>query len=90
MHDSLIFGQVAAGLGTDRRQPSSCVASQLCTLSKVKIKLAVVLVLVVMYNIPEYARSRVIYHTWNKGTKYLFGRYGCNHFRDSTMSTTKY
>ena len=46
-------------------------ASQWCTLSKVKIQLAVVLVVVVLYNIPEIVRRRVIYITRNNGTSYV-------------------
>ena len=45
-------------------------ASQWCTLSKVKIQLAVVLVLVVLYNIPQIVRNRVIHITMNNGTSY--------------------
>ena len=43
-------------------------ASQWCTLSKVKIQLAVVLVLVVLYNIPHTVRYRVVHSSWNNGT----------------------
>ena len=46
-------------------------ASQWCTLSKVKIQLAVVLVLVVIYNIPHIVRRRVAHITWNNGTSYV-------------------
>ena len=46
-------------------------ASQCCTLSKVKKQLAVVLLLVVLYNIPEIARYRVVHITWNNGTSYV-------------------
>ena len=46
-------------------------ASQWCTLSKVKIQLAVVLALVVLYNIPEIVRRRVIHVTRNNGTSYV-------------------
>ena len=46
-------------------------ASQWCTLSKVKIQLAVVLVSVVLCNIPEYLRYRVVHYTWNNGTSYV-------------------
>ena len=45
-------------------------ASQWCTLSKVKIQLAVVLVLVVLYNIPEFVRSRVVHRNRNNVTYY--------------------
>ena len=46
-------------------------ASQWCTLSKVKIQLAVVLVLVVLYNIPQIVRNRVVHITVNNGTSYV-------------------
>ena len=46
-------------------------ASRWCTLSKVKIQLAVVLVLVVMYNIPHIVRRHVIHITQNNGTSYV-------------------
>ena len=46
-------------------------ASRCCTLSKVKKQLAVVLVLAVVYNIPEIARYRVQHITWNNGTSYV-------------------
>ena len=45
-------------------------ATQWCTLSKVKIQLAVVLVLVVLYNIPHIVRYRVVHSTGNNGTSY--------------------
>ena len=45
-------------------------ASQWCTLSKVKIQLAVFLVLVVVYNIPEIVRLRIVYNTWDNGSSY--------------------
>ena len=37
-------------------------APQWCTVSKVKIQLAVVLIAAVLYNIPKYAQYRVVYH----------------------------
>ena len=43
-------------------------ATQWCTLSKVKIQLAVVLVWSVMYNIPQMARYRIVHITPNNGT----------------------
>ena len=46
-------------------------ASQWCTLSKVKTQLAVVLVLVVLYNIPHIVRYRVVHSTGNNGTSYV-------------------
>ena len=46
-------------------------ASQWCTLSKVKMQLAVFLVLVVVYNIPEIVRRRVVYNTWDNGSSYV-------------------
>ena len=46
-------------------------ASQWCTLSKVKIQLAVVLVLVVLFNIPEIASRRIVHITRNNGTSYV-------------------
>ena len=46
-------------------------ATQWCTLSKVKIQLAVVLVLVVLYNIPQIFMYRVGHFTVNNGTSYL-------------------
>ena len=46
-------------------------ASQWCTLSKVKIQLAVVLLLAVLYNIPEIVRCRVIQITWDNGASYV-------------------
>ena len=46
-------------------------ASQWCTLSKVKKQLAVVLVLVVLYNIPAIVRYRVDHITRNNGTSYV-------------------
>ena len=46
-------------------------ASQWCTLSKVKIQLAVVLLLAVLYNIPRVVRYRVIHVTRNNGTSYV-------------------
>ena len=45
-------------------------ASQWCTLSKVKIQLAVVLVLVVLYSIPDIVRRRIVHISWNNGTSY--------------------
>ena len=39
-------------------------APQWCTLSKVKIQLAVVLIAAVVYNIPKFAERRVAYHTY--------------------------
>ena len=45
-------------------------ASQWCTLSKVKIQLAVVLVVAVMCSIPHFLRYRVISYTLNNGTSY--------------------
>ena len=39
-------------------------APQLCTLSKVKIQLAVVLIAAVLYNIPTFAERRVAYYTY--------------------------
>ena len=38
-------------------------ASQWCSVSKVKIKLAVVLIAAVLYNIPTFAETRVAYYT---------------------------
>ena len=46
-------------------------ASQWCTLSKVKIQLAVVLVLVVIYNIPQIVRYRVVHISRNNCTSYV-------------------
>ena len=46
-------------------------ASQWCTLSKVKMQLAVVLIVVVLYNIPMIVRCRVIHVTENNGTSYV-------------------
>ena len=46
-------------------------ASQWCTLSKVKIQLAVVLLLAVLYNIPEIVRYRVVHISRNNGTSYV-------------------
>ena len=46
-------------------------ATQWCTLSKVKIQLAVVLVLVVLYNIPRIVRYSVVHITRNNGTSYV-------------------
>ena len=46
-------------------------ASQWCTLSKVKIQLAVVLVLVVVYNIPQIVRFRIVHITRNNGTSFV-------------------
>ena len=46
-------------------------APQLCTVSKVKIQLAAVLIAAMLYNIPKFAETRVIYyaiHTSNNGT----------------------
>ena len=43
-------------------------ASQWCTASRVKTQLAVVLVFVVLCNIPNYVRLRVVYFTQNNGT----------------------
>ena len=45
-------------------------ASKWCTLSKVKIQLAVVLILAVLYNIPQIFRYRVVHRTRNNGTSY--------------------
>ena len=45
-------------------------APQWCTLSKVKKQLVVVLVLVVLYNIPQIVRFRVVHITVNNGTSY--------------------
>ena len=45
-------------------------ASQWCTNSKVKMQLAVVLVLAVLYNIPQTFRNRVVFYTRNNGTSY--------------------
>ena len=39
-------------------------APQWCTLSKVKIQLAVVLIAAVVYNIPKFAEERVAYYTY--------------------------
>ena len=38
-------------------------ATQWCTVSKVKIQLAVVLIAAVLYSIPKYAENRVAYYT---------------------------
>ena len=46
-------------------------ASQWCTLSKVKIQLAVVLLLAVLYNIPRVVRNRVVHISRNNGTSYV-------------------
>ena len=46
-------------------------ASQWCTLSKVKKQLVVVLVLVVLYNIPQIVRFRVVHTTRNNGTSHV-------------------
>ena len=46
-------------------------ASEWCTLSKVKMQLAVVFALVVLCNIPEYLRYGVEHYTWNNGTSYV-------------------
>ena len=45
-------------------------ATQWCSISKVKIQLAVVLIAAVLYNIPKYAEHRVVYaiHTPNNDT----------------------
>ena len=45
-------------------------ASQWCTLSKVKIQLAVVLVVSVLYNIPGFVRYDVDDYSWNNDTQY--------------------
>ena len=45
-------------------------ASQWCTHSRVNIQLAVMLVLVVLYNIPQIVRYRVVHITRNNGTSY--------------------
>ena len=45
-------------------------ACKWCTLSKVKIQLAVVLVLAVLFNIPQIYRFRVVHRTRNNGTSY--------------------
>ena len=45
-------------------------ASRWCTLSKVKKQLAVVLVLAVMYTIPQFVRYRVVHITRNNGMSY--------------------
>ena len=47
-------------------------ASEWCTLSKVKIQLAVVLTLAVVCNIPRFVQFRVIYDTRSNGTSPLF------------------
>ena len=39
-------------------------APQWCTLSKVKIQLAVVLIAAVLYNIPKFAENRIAYDTY--------------------------
>ncbi len=46
-------------------------ASQWCTLSKVKIQLSVVLVLVILYNIPEIYKLRIVHISQNNGTSYV-------------------
>ena len=46
-------------------------ASEWCTLSKVKMQLAVVFASVVLCNIPEYLRYGVEHYTWNNGTSYV-------------------
>ena len=46
-------------------------ASQWCTLSKVKVQLAVMLVLVVLYNIPQIFRRRVVHFTLENATSYV-------------------
>ena len=58
-------------------------ATQWCTVSKVKIQLAVVLIAAVLYNIPKYAETRVAYltgHTPNNDTLHwtyvTFTRFG--------------
>ena len=45
-------------------------ACKWCTLSKVKIQLAVVLVVTFMCNIPQFLKCRVISYTLNNGTSY--------------------
>ena len=45
-------------------------ASEWCTLSKVKIQLALVLVAAVLYNIPKCVKHHVVHHTSNNGTWY--------------------
>ena len=46
-------------------------ASQWCTLAKVKIQLAVVMILVVLYNIPVICKYRVVHISRNNGTSYV-------------------
>ena len=41
-------------------------APQWCTVSKVKIQLAAVLISAVLYNIPPFAENRIVYHTIDK------------------------
>ena len=48
-------------------------ASQWCTISKVKIQLAVVLLLAVVCNIPILFKCRVKYYSSNNGTSYAIG-----------------
>ena len=49
------------------------IASQWCTISKVKIQLAVVLVLAVASSIPHLVLKRTKYYYWNNGTSYIIG-----------------
>ena len=46
-------------------------ASQFCTVSNVKIQLAVVFVLVVLCSIPEIVRRRIVHNSRNNGTSYV-------------------
>ena len=56
-------------------------AWQLCTLSKVKIQLAVVLTLAVVCNIPRFVQFRVKYDATNNGTSYVdFAFQECRQF----------
>ena len=45
-------------------------ASQWCSFSKVKIQLTVVLFSVILFNIPQIFRNRVVHYTRNNGTSY--------------------
>ena len=49
-------------------------APQWCTVSKVKIQLAAVLIAAVLYNIPKFAERRVVYNTMDYSTSYNIKR----------------
>ena len=69
-------------------------ASQWCMVSKVNVQLAVVLVLAIVYSIPEFVRYRIAHHrpTRNNGTMHVVKLKieGYNRFRNTTMFTTTY